>query len=146
MAQRLIVDGYNIVHAWPELKKLLHHSLEAARDRLIERLAVYAQVRGDDVTVVFDAHRTSALANSSQEVEGVHVVFTRKGHSADHAIERLTYSLSGGEDPITVATSDRFQRDLVRGMGGAVISALELERQVIEAEKDLGRSVDRYSR
>lgn len=144
--ERLIVDGYNVVHAWPELKKLLQHSLEAARDRLIERLAVYAQVRGSDVTVVFDAHRTSSLANSKLEVDGVHVVFTRKGHSADHAIERLAYSLAGGADPITVATSDRFQRDLVRGMGGAVISALELERQVVEAEKDLGRSVDRYSR
>ncbi len=143
---RLIVDGYNIVHAWPELKGLLRHSLEAARERLIERLAVYAQVRGADVTVVFDAHRTSAAANSEEHVDGVHVVFTRKGHSADHAIERLAYAHSGGGDPITVATSDRFQRDLVRGMGGAVISALELERQVVEAEKELGRSVDRYTR
>ena len=143
---RLIVDGYNIVHAWPELKGLLPFSLEAARDRLIERMAVYAQVRGADVTVVFDAHRTTAKANSSVTVDGVHVVFTRKGHSADHAIERLAYALAGERNPITVATSDRFQRDLVRGMGGAVISALELERQVIEAEKELGRSVDRYSR
>jgi len=98
------------------------------------------------VTVVFDAHRTSAASNSRQEVGGVHVVFTRKGHSADHAIERLAYSLAGDGNPITVATSDRFQRDMVRGMGGAVISALELERQVIEAEKELGRSVDRYAR
>jgi predicted RNA-binding protein with PIN domain len=143
---RLIVDGYNVVHAWPELKGLLRFSLEAARDRLIERLAVYAQVRSADVTVVFDAHRTTAAANSEGSVDGVHVVFTRKGHSADHAIERLAYSLAGGEDPIIVATSDRFQRDLVRGMGGAVISALELERQVVEAEKELGRSVDRYAR
>ncbi|HEY6875284.1 MAG TPA: NYN domain-containing protein [Candidatus Dormibacteraeota bacterium] len=143
---RLIVDGYNIVHAWPDLKGLIRFSLEAARDRLVERMAVFAQVRGADVTVVFDAHRTTAKANSTQTVDGVHVVFTRKGHSADHAIERLAYALADGSDPITVATSDRFQRDLVRGMGGAVISALELERQVIEAEKELGRSVDRYSR
>ncbi len=143
---RLIVDGYNITHAWPELKEQMRFSLEAARDRLIERLATYAQVRSTDVTVVFDAHRTSAASNSRHEVDGVHVVFTRKGHSADHAIERLAYSLAGDGDPIIVATSDRFQRDLVRGMGGAVISALELERQVIEAEKELGRSVDRYAR
>jgi len=143
---RLIVDGYNVVHAWPELKDLLSFSLEAARDRLIERLDTYAQVRSADVTVVFDAHRTAASSNSRQEIGGVHVVFTRKGHSADHAIERLAYSLAGDGNPIIVATSDRFQRDLVRGMGGAVISALELERQVIEAEKELGRSVDRYAR
>jgi predicted RNA-binding protein with PIN domain len=143
---RLIVDGYNVTHAWPELKELMGVSLEAARDRLIERLATYSQVRSTDVTVVFDAHRTSSPSNSRQEVDGVHVIFTRKGHSADHAIERLAYSLAGDGNPIIVATSDRFQRDLVRGMGGAVISALELERQVVEAEKELGRSVDRYAR
>jgi len=143
---RLIVDGYNVTHAWPELKELMRVSLEAARDRLIERLATYAQVRDAEVTVVFDAHRTTAASNSRHLVDGVNVVFTRKGHSADHAIERLAYSLAGDGNPITVATSDRFQRDLVRGMGGAVISALELERQVIEAEKELGRSVDRYAR
>jgi predicted RNA-binding protein with PIN domain len=143
---RLIVDGYNVTHAWPELKELMRVSLEAARDRLIERLATYAQVRDAEVTVVFDAHRTTAASNSRLLVDGVNVVFTRKGHSADHAIERLAYSLAGDGNPITVATSDRFQRDMVRGMGGAVISALELERQVIEAEKELGRSVDRYAR
>ena len=143
---RLIVDGYNVTHAWPELKELMRVSLEAARDRLIERLATFAQVRDAEVTVVFDAHRTSAANNSQRLVDGVNVVFTRKGHSADHAIERLAYSLAGDGNPITVATSDRFQRDLVRGMGGAVISALELERQVVEAEKELGRSVDRYAR
>ena len=141
---RLIVDGYNVTHAWPELKELMRVSLEAARDRLIERLATYAQVRSADVTVVFDAHRTSAASNSRQDVDGVHVVFTRRGHSADHAIERLAYSLAGDGEPIIVATSDRFQRDLVRGMGGAVISALELERRVIDAEHEITRRVQRY--
>ena len=141
---RLIVDGYNVTHAWPELKELMSFSLEAARDRLIERLATYAQVRSADVTVVFDAHRTSAASNSRQDIGGVHVVFTRKGHSADHSIERLAYKASERGDVITVATSDRFQRDLVRGMGGAVISALELERRVLDAEAEMGRRVKRY--
>jgi predicted RNA-binding protein with PIN domain len=144
--ERLIVDGYNIGHAWPQLKRLKDESLEAARDKLVERLAVYGLVTGADVTVVFDAHQTSSMANAEAMNDGVRVIFTRKGHSADHAIERLAYAATGGGDPVTVATSDRFQRDLVRGMGGAVISALELERRVLEAEKDLGRSVDPYRR
>ncbi len=144
MMERLIVDGYNVTHAWPSLKQLMNVSLEDARDRLIDRLAVYSQVTGAEVTVVFDAHRTTSMANSEQWVQGVRVVFTRKGHSADHAIERLAYSVTAGEDPVTVATSDRFQRDLVRGMGGAVISALELERRVVEAERELGRTVEKY--
>jgi len=144
--ERLVVDGYNVIHAWPALKALMNESLEAARDKLVDRLAVYSQVSGAEVTVVFDAHRTIAMANAEEWNQGVRVIYTRKGHSADHAIERIAYATQGDGDPLTVATSDRFQRDLVRGVGGAVISALELERRVIEAEKEMGRSVQRYAR
>ncbi|HEV1992033.1 MAG TPA: NYN domain-containing protein [Candidatus Dormibacteraeota bacterium] len=143
--ERVIVDGYNVVHAWPQLKRLLGDaSLEAARDKLVERLSVFGMVAGVDVTVVFDAHHSAARTNSEELIEGVHVLFTRKGHSADHVIERIAYDASQCGDAITVATSDRFQRDLVRGMGGAVISAPELERRVVEAELELGRRVQRY--
>jgi hypothetical protein len=143
---RLIVDGYNVVHAWPDLKRLLSVSLEAARDGLVERMGVYSLVTGTQVTVVFDAHRTTARNNAEEEKDGVKVIFTRKGHSADHAIERIAYQAAEAGDMITVATSDRFQRDLVHGTGSAVISAAELERQVIEAEAELARRVKRYER
>jgi predicted RNA-binding protein with PIN domain len=143
--ERVIVDGYNVIHAWPQLKRLMGDAtLEAARDKLVERLSVFGMVGGLDVTVVFDAHHSAARTNSEELIEGVRVVFTRKGHSADHVIERIAYDASQSGDAITVATSDRFQRDLVRGMGGAVISALELERRVVEAEQELGRRVQRY--
>jgi predicted RNA-binding protein with PIN domain len=144
--ERVIVDGYNVIHAWPQLKRLLDEaSLEAARDKLIERLSVFGMVAGAEVTVVFDAHHSTARTNSEAVVEGVHVLFTRKGHSADHVIERIAYGASQVGDVITVATSDRFQRDLVRGMGGAVISALELERRVTDAEAEMDRRVQHYS-
>ena len=143
--ERVIVDGYNVVHAWPDLKRLLTGaSLEAARDRLVERLSVFGMVVGADMTVVFDAHHSAARNNSEATVDGVRVIFTRKGHSADHIIERMAYDATQAGDVITVATSDRFQRDLVRGMGGAVISALELERRVTDAEAEMSRRVERY--
>ena len=139
------MDGYNVIHAWTSLKKLLSTaSLEAARDELIQRVSVLGLITGESVTIVFDAHHSTSRANSSEMVEGVQVTFTRKGHSADHAIERLAYDASKSGDIITVATSDRFQRDLVRGMGGAVISALELERRVIDAEQEMTRRVKKY--
>jgi predicted RNA-binding protein with PIN domain len=142
---RLIVDGYNVIHAWTSLKRLLNDaSLEASREKLVERLAVLSIVSGEEVTVVFDAHHSKAMSNSEEMVDGVRVIFTRKGHSADHSIERIAYQASQTGDVITVATSDRFQRDLVRGMGGAVISALELERRVIDAEQEMTRRVQRY--
>jgi predicted RNA-binding protein with PIN domain len=142
---QLIVDGYNVIHAWPSLKRLLTDaSLEAARDRLIERLSVLGMITGESVTVVFDAHHSAAMATSEEVVDAVRVIFTRRGRSADHAIERLAYQATNAGEIITVATSDRFQGDLVRGMGGAVISALELERRVVEAEGEMGRRVERY--
>jgi uncharacterized protein len=143
---KLIVDGYNVIHAWVPLKRLLDVSLEVARDKLVERLSVYAMVTGSEVTVVFDAHHSAARTNSEEMVEGVRVVFTRKGHSADHVIERIAYAAGAAGDAITVATSDRTQRDLVRGMGGAVIDARELERRVVDAEQEMGRRVDKYAR
>jgi predicted RNA-binding protein with PIN domain len=144
--ERLIVDGYNVIHAWPTLKRLLGVSLEAARDKLVERMSVYGLVTGTEVTVVFDAHHSSALTNAEETVEGVRVLFTRKGHSADHAIERIAYGATEAGDAVTVATSDRFQSDLVRGMGGGVISAPELERRVLAAEEELGRRVKKYAK
>ena len=122
--QRLIVDGYNVVHAWTSLKRLVSTaSLEAARDELIRRLSVLGMVSGEEVTVVFDAHHSKAMSNSEETVDGVRVVFTRKGHSADHSIERLAYQASQSR---------------------AVISALELERRVIDAEREMSRRVQRY--
>jgi len=142
----VIVDGYNVIHAWAPLKRLLSEaSLEAARDKLVDRLAVLGHVTSADVTVVFDAHHSAARSNSEELVDGVRVLFTRKGHSADNVIERMAYEAAAANDVITVATSDRFQRDLVRGMGGAVISALELERRVIGAEEEMSRRVKKYS-
>ena len=90
--QRLIVDGYNVIHAWPSLKRLLSTaSLEAAREQLIRRLSVLGMISGEELTVVFDAHHSKAMSSSEEMVDGVRVIFTRKGHSADHSIERLAY-------------------------------------------------------
>jgi hypothetical protein len=144
--ERLVVDGYNIIHAWPPLKRLLGVSLEAARDKLIERLSVYGLVTGADVTVVFDSRQKASGANAEQLVEGVRVIFTRRGHSADQVIERIAYEATAAGGVVTVATSDHSQSDMVRGMGGAVISATELERRVIDAEAEMGKRIEKYAR
>jgi predicted RNA-binding protein with PIN domain len=144
--ERLVVDGYNVIHAWDELRELMNVSLEAARDSLIARLAVYRLVRGAEVTVVFDARRSPEDRDDVQEIEGVRVIFARRSRSADHAIERIAYLARESGDPVLVATSDRLHRDLVRGMGAAVVGARELRELVVAAEEDLRRQVRRYAR
>jgi hypothetical protein len=141
----LIVDGYNIIHAWPDLKSALDRAgLEESRRLLIAALAEYGAVRGMQVTVVFDGPRT-ATASPAEVVDGVTVRFGGASGSADHVIERLAYKAqrAGVAGDVMVATSDRLQRDMVRAMGVATIDARSLETEVKGALGELGRDAER---
>ena len=127
--ERLIVDGYNIIFAWPELSALKDVSLEDARELLIATLADYAAMTRQKVTVVFDSHRRADAEASQQTVSGVQVIFSGRKTSADHVIERLLFEAKGTEE-VTVATSDGLQRDLALGRQIKTVSALVLKGQV----------------
>ena len=126
---RLIVDGYNMIFAWPELAALKDVKLEDARDVLIAILADYSALTRQRVTVVFDSHRRPSGEASSQEISGIEVIYSGGKTSADHVIERLVYE-SGPEDDVTVATSDAVQRDMALGKQVKTISAALLQAQV----------------
>jgi predicted RNA-binding protein with PIN domain len=126
---RLIVDGYNIIYAWPELAAIKDVSLEDAREALIGILADYAALSRLQVTVVFDSHRRPDAAGSSETISGVHVVYSGRKTSADSVIERLIYEAKSA-DEVTVATSDGVQRDLALGKGVKTMSALTFKGQV----------------
>jgi len=127
--ERLIVDGYNIIFAWPELSALKDVKLEDARDLLVPILADYAAMTRQKVTVVFDSHRRQDAEASQQTVSGVQVVYSGRKKSADHVIEKLLFEAKPN-DEITVATSDAFQRDLALGRQIKTVSALTLKSQV----------------
>ena len=134
--QTLIVDGYNVVHAWPELKRILQsRGLEDARDRLVHVLSEYAAHTGIKVTVVFDSRERTESAEPPEVVDGVTVRFGTRTASADHVIERLASARSrrGDARQVTVATGDRLQRALVGAMGVATISAEALADEVAHA-------------
>ena len=137
----LIVDGYNVIHAWPRLKALLAGGGgEEARRALIGELAEYAAVRQLRVIVVFDGPRRAASA--AEVIDGVSVVFSGRSGSADHLIERLAYEAAraGEAHEVMVATSDRLQRDMVRAMGVATIDAKGLEQEVSAARDQTDRA------
>ena len=127
--ERLIVDGYNIIFAWPELSVLKDVKLEDARDLLISILADYAAMTRQKVTVVFDSHRRPDAEASQQTVSGVQVVFSGRKTSADHVIEKLLFEAKPS-DEVTVAPSDGLQRDLALGRQIKTVSALTLKSQV----------------
>src|SRR6202171_2331750 len=126
--ERLIVDGYNIIFAWPELSALKDVNLQDAREVLIATLADYAAMTRQKVTVVFDSHRRPDAEASEQTVSGVQVVYSGRKTRADHVIERLLFEAKAS-DEVTVATSDALQRDLALGRQIKTVSGLTLEGQ-----------------
>jgi predicted RNA-binding protein with PIN domain len=149
---RVVVDGYNIVHAWPDLAQSLRsESLEDARRRLVTRLAEYRASTGNEVLVVFDARRRTPGSADREVVEGVEIRYGSSRESADHVIERLMYEASrhGGIPEMILATDDHLQRDLVRGMGVPTMSArallIEVERAEGERSGEIRHRVERLA-
>lgn len=122
----LLVDGYNMIGAWKELRPLRDEMFEDARDRLVELMAEYKAVKGWRIIVVFDAH----LVPGTEQLYVTHdveVIYTRKNETADERIEKLSTELKGRKVQIHVATSDMTEQNVVFGHGALRISARELE-------------------
>ncbi|ABN51274.1 MAG TPA: GTP-binding protein [Hungateiclostridium thermocellum] len=130
----LLVDGYNIIYAWPELKKLADENLDGARMKLLDMLSNYQWIRRCHVIVVFDAYRVEGHKEEIIDYYNIHVVYTREAQTADQYIEKFAYENSKNYD-ITVATSDGLQQIIVRGEGCALLSARELKAELEAANE-----------
>ncbi|MEK4222196.1 NYN domain-containing protein [Bacillus sp. FSL W8-0116] len=136
----LLVDGYNIIGAWPELQELKKKDLAAARDRLIEKMAEYQGYSGFKVIVVFDAHYVKGIEKRYQNYQ-VEVVFTRENESADEWIEKKAIELTNIRNQVYVATSDYTEQWAIFGQGALRISARELLIEMKEIEKKIKKKV-----
>lgn len=124
--QILLVDGYNMIGAWKELRDLCEPNFEDARDRLIELMAEFKAAMGWRVIIVFDAH----LVPGTEQLyiqHALEVIYTRKNETADERIEKLSTELKGRNVQIHVATSDMTEQNVVFGHGALRKSARELE-------------------
>ncbi len=132
----LLVDGYNIIFAWEELKKLAEENLEAARHRLIAWMQNYQAVRRCELIVVFDAYRVKGGAGSTEQHGRVHVVYTKEAETADTYIERATHEL-GKEYRVRVATSDRLEQIIILGNGAYRMSATEFFEELMQVQREV---------
>lgn len=136
----LIVDGYNIIGAWPELIALKNKDLSQARDRLVEKMAEYQAISGFRVIVVFDAHFVQGTEKKYKNYQ-IEVIFTKENESADEKIEKLAISLSNRKTQIHVATSDFTEQWVIFGQGALRISARELLNEMDIIEKEIDKNV-----
>ncbi|MEN9225071.1 MAG: NYN domain-containing protein [Thermostichus sp. HHBFW_bins_43] len=136
----LLVDGYNIIGAWPTLNKLARRSLmELARLRLVESLASYVAFRGYRATVVYDSYAQPTPVQQERSPSGIEILYTPYGETADTCIERLCAQLQWDECRVRVATSDRLQQLVIGGYDAEYISAEQLWEEVQQAQQQIRR-------
>ncbi len=139
----LLVDGYNIIHAWDELRALSWEDLDSARERLIHRLRNYQGWKRCKVIVVFDAYKVKGNPGSVERLGDLFVVYTKEAETADMYIEKTTYALARErrEHRVRVATSDGLEQMIILGHGAVRMPAAELEFEVRQAEQEIRRII-----
>ncbi|WP_256762377.1 NYN domain-containing protein [Cohnella sp. WQ 127256] len=141
----LLVDGYNIIGAWPELASLKSEKLEDARDRLLDMLSDYQSYAGLIVIVVFDAFRVPGSGAEYRHRKKMQVVFTRERETADECIERLVGEWISVRRNIYVATSDQVEQHVAFGRGALRVSARELRIEVRQSRTEIQTAITRDS-
>ncbi|RLQ91780.1 NYN domain-containing protein [Falsibacillus albus] len=138
----LLVDGYNIIGAWPELRELKNRDLAAARDRLVERLAEYQGYTGYRVIVVFDAYYVKGIERKYKNYR-IDVIFTRENETADERIEKMAIELNNIKTQIHVATSDFTEQWAIFGQGALRKSARELLNEINEIDRKIEKKLQK---
>ncbi len=128
----LLVDGYNIIFAWDELREIAAADINAARETLINVLSNYQGVRKCHLIVVFDAYKVKGGVGSVEKRHGMHIVYTKEAETADMYIEQASYDLSR-KHRVRVATSDGMEQMIILGHGAERLSATELKWEVEQA-------------
>ena len=140
----LLVDGYNILYAWDELRELMKVTLDGARHRLMDMLCNYQGYRRCNLIVVFDAYKVAGGTGSVQDYHNIHVVYTKEAETADQYIEKFAHEM-GRKYRVTVATSDGLEQVIIRSQGCLLMSASDLaedmERVSRQIEEDRGNLV-----
>ncbi|MFD1363508.1 NYN domain-containing protein [Lentibacillus salinarum] len=139
----LVVDGYNIIGAWEELKQLKLQDIGQARDRLIELLADYKAYTGMRVIVVFDAYYVKGIESKLNNFE-VEIIYTKENETADECIERIVKELKTVINQVYVATSDYAEQRTIFGRGALRKSARELYIELNDIDREIGQQIKQH--
>lgn len=132
----LLVDGYNIIFAWEELKELAKVNIMSARDRLMDIMSNYQGFRKMTLILVFDAYKVEGNPGSVSTYHNIYIVYTKEAETADQYIEKTVHRI-GRKHNVTVATSDALEQVIILGQGGRRLSAQGLREEVELAMQEL---------
>ena len=142
---RILVDGYSLLHAWPELAPGKPRHSGQAREELIARLTQYHDACGTPITVVFDGASGLTGTSQNQATPVVEVLFSRSGQTADQMIERAAHRLLEYGEVLTV-TDDSAERDTIQSLGGMTSSCSNFIQTVDSILAELDRHIKNYNR
>ena len=131
----LLVDGYNIVFAWEDLRELAKENIHAACDKLMDILSNYQGYRKCTLILVFDAYKVEGHAEEVIPYHNIYVVYTKEAETADQYIEKTVHRI-GRQYQVTVATSDGLEQMIILGQGANRLSAQGLKKEIEDAEKN----------
>ena len=132
----LLVDGYNIIFAWDELRELSEIDLAAARGRLADILCNYQGYRKCTLILVFDAYKVEGNPGEVAKYHNIHIVYTKEAETADQYIEKTVRKISKHHS-VTVATSDALEQVIILGQGARRMSAAGLKEEVELALREI---------
>ena len=132
----LLVDGYNIIFAWDDLKELAEVNIEGARNKLMDVLCNYQGFKKMTLILVFDAYKVPGNKGEVQKYHNIFVVYTKEAETADQYIEKAVHEI-GRKHQVTVATSDALEQVIILGQGAARMSAQGLKDEVELVRKEI---------
>ena len=140
----LLVDGYNILFAWEDLKKLAAVNMDAARHTLMDILSNYQGFKKCVLILVFDAYKVQRAVCDIERYHNIYVVYTKEAETADMYIERATYEI-GRHRRVRVATSDGMEQLIILGHGAMRISARAFREEVEQANIQIAEIIRRIN-
>lgn len=132
----LLVDGYNILYAWEEMRELMKVTVDGARHSLMDILCNYQGYKKCHLIVVFDAYKVPGGVGSVQDYHNIHVVYTKEAETADQYIEKFAHQM-GRKYRVTVATSDGLEQLIIRGQGCILMSASDLKEDIMRVGRQI---------
>lgn len=132
----ILVDGYNVLNSWEEVKKYKDDDFEFARHKLVDMLCDFASFKAVKIIVVFDAHKQAGGIERKENYKGIEIIYTKEGEIADCYIERTVHLLSK-KHKIGVVTFDNLEQSLILQLGAIRITPIEFLDQI----KRIGKNI-----
>jgi predicted RNA-binding protein with PIN domain len=142
LSEYLILDGYNVIFAWEELRATAESDLALARDILTRILCSYTAFRKCHATIVFDAYKRRGGEGSEEQCGNVKVVYTKEAETADSYIEKTSKALVEGYT-VRVVTSDLEEQYVILGNGALRVSAKEFKREIENTTSEINETIDK---